>query len=151
VQFEVSREVAASRDRIWSTVTDLEAAPTTLSGVDRVERLDGGDGFGVGTRWRETRTMFGRQATEEMEVTAVDPPSGYTVVAEHGSTTYTSVIGIEERGPGRCELRMTFGAVTTGTVGRVLAATLGRAAAGATRKALRRDLDDIATRAEAAA
>jgi carbon monoxide dehydrogenase subunit G len=151
VLLEASREVAASRDRLWAVVTDLEAAPTRLSGVRRVERLDGGDGFGVGTRWRETRTMFGKQATEEMEVTAVDPPSSYTLVATHGSTTYTSAISIEERGPGRCELRMTFGAVTTGTVGRVLATTFGRAAAGATRKALRRDLDDIAAAAEAAA
>ena len=34
---------------------------------------------GVGTRWRETRAMMKKEAVEEMEVTAFESPSYYTV------------------------------------------------------------------------
>jgi hypothetical protein len=33
----------------------------------------------VGTRWRETRVMFGKEATEEMEIVALEPNQSYTV------------------------------------------------------------------------
>lgn len=60
MELHVVREIAAPQGRVWDTITDLATAPVTLSGVTRVERLDAGDAFGVGTRWRETRRMFGR-------------------------------------------------------------------------------------------
>jgi hypothetical protein len=36
---------------------------------------------GVGTRFRETRVMFGRDSSEEMTVTAFDPPHSCTLEA----------------------------------------------------------------------
>ena len=67
----IARHVDAPVQRVWDLATDLERAPTTLSGVTRVEVLTDGP-FAVGTRWRETRTMFGREASEVLEVTAVE-------------------------------------------------------------------------------
>ena len=46
----------------YTDAGDVEAA---VEAIEAVERLDSGDAFGPGTSWRETRTMFGRQATEE--------------------------------------------------------------------------------------
>lgn len=148
MDIEVSRVVAAAAQEVWGVVTDLEGSPAVLTAVERVERLDDRPGFGVGTRWRETRTMLGRQATEEMEVTAVDAPSTYTVVAVNGATTYTSTIAVRSLATDRCELRMTFSGHSTGLVSRLLAATLGRLFAGATRRSLQRDLEDIAGHVE---
>lgn len=145
----VAREVDAPAQRVWDVITDLDAAPDVLSGVERVERLDGGHGFDVGTRWRETRTMFGKQASEEMAVTAIEPPRRYTVVADSGGTAYTSTFAVAPLGDHRCRLTMGFSAQSTGVVGRVLAATVGRLFLGSTRKALERDLDDIAAAVEA--
>ena len=147
----VTREIDAPAQRVWDIVTDLQASPEVLSGVDRVERLDGGDAFEVGTRWRETRTMFGRQASEEMAVTAIEPPRSYTVEAGSGGTTYRSTIAVTPLGERRSRLTMGFAAQSTGIAGRVLAATVGRLFLGSTRKALERDLEDIATAAEAGA
>jgi len=48
--------------------TDLEGSAERLSGVNEAEILERPE-FGLGTRWRETRTMFGKEATEEMVVT----------------------------------------------------------------------------------
>jgi carbon monoxide dehydrogenase subunit G len=148
MEIMASREVAASAGSVWEIVTDLDGSPAVLTAVERVERLDEGDGFGLGTRWRETRTMLGRQATEEMEVTAVDPPRSYTVVAVDGSTTYTSTITVDPLVSERCVLRMSFTGTSSGLAARILAATVGRLFAGATRRALQQDVDDIASHAE---
>lgn len=134
MEIVASRGVAASAARVWEVVTDLERSPEVLGSVERVERLDDQPGFGVGTRWRETRTMFGRQATEEMEVTATDRPRSYTVVAANGSTAYTSTVTVEPLGSERCVLRMSFAGTSSSVAGRVLAATVGRLFAGATRR-----------------
>lgn len=144
MELHVAREIAAPIRLVWDTVTDLSGAPQTLSRVERIERLDDGDRFDVGTRWRETRTMFGRETTEEMVVTEIDPPLRYTVVTVNGTTTYTSTVAIEPLDDGRCRLEMSFDATASGLVGRGLAATIGRLFARPTRNALRQDLDDIA-------
>jgi carbon monoxide dehydrogenase subunit G len=151
MELQVSRDIEASATTVWAVITDLDRSPEVLSSVERVERLDGGRRFGIGTRWRETRTMFGRQATEEMEVTDVDDGVSYTVVADSGKTRYTSVLSLEPITAGRARLSMTFGAETRGVVATVLGATIGRLFQGASRKALEQDLDDIARAAEAVA
>ena len=83
---KLDRAIAAPPERVWAVITDLGGAADVMSGIDSVERLDDGAGFGVGTRWRETRTLFGRQATEILEVTAVDAGRSYTVEAESRGT-----------------------------------------------------------------
>lgn len=149
MELHVSRDIDASPEAVWAVITDLERSPEVLSGVERVERLDDGTSFGVGTRWRETRTMFGRQATEEMEVAEVDRGSSYTVVSDAGSTVYTSILRVEPLGDGRARLSMAFGARTSGLVTRLLGVTVGRLFQGSTRKMLERDLADIAAVVEA--
>lgn len=70
----VERVIRASPERVWEALTDLQGTERVLSGVERIEVLTEG-GFAVGTRWRETRRMLGREATEEMYVTASEPLS----------------------------------------------------------------------------
>lgn len=146
-QTTVERHVAAPREHVWAVITDLDAAPDVIGGITSIERLEG-DGFDVGTRWRETRTMFGREASETMEVTAVDPPSSYVVEADGQGAHYRTEFTLVPDDAGTT-VRMTFGAQPSGLVGKVLGATMGRLFAGATRKAIEADLDDIARAAEA--
>jgi carbon monoxide dehydrogenase subunit G len=150
MQMRVEREVAASAERVWGIIVDLDRSPMVLSGIDRIERLDRGSGFEVGTRWRETRTMFGRQATEDMEVTGIDPGRSYTVSAGGGGgTDYLSTLAVEPIGDARCRLSMAFAATPSGLPGKLAAVTVGRLFQKATRRMLQRDLDDIASHAEA--
>ena len=96
----VERSVSAPPERVWAIVTDLERSPTVIEGIDRVERLDGGAGFGVGTRWRETRTIFGKEATEVMEIAAVEPGRSYVATANSRGMRYRTEVGVEGAGPG---------------------------------------------------
>ncbi|MCP9621340.1 SRPBCC family protein [Nocardia otitidiscaviarum] len=143
----VTREIAAPPERVWAVVTDIDRAAEVMKGIDTVERVGGGTGFEVGTTWRETRTMLGRQSTETMTVTAIEPGRSYTVEADSHGTHFTSVITVTAQGDGTL-LAMTFGGEAQGLAAK-LAGALGKLFEGATRKLVRRDLDDIAAAAEA--
>jgi carbon monoxide dehydrogenase subunit G len=144
---QVSKRIAAPTHAVWATVTDLDRSAQVLSGVESIERLDQGCGFECGTRWRETRTMMGRTATEELEVTALDSGRSYTVEADGRGAHYISRLTLEEVA-GATELTMSFEGQPIGTVARVLAALTYPLARRATRNMIARDLDDIAIEAE---
>lgn len=148
MQIEMERTTTAAPADVWAVMTDIEGSADRISGITEVERLDDGDGFGVGTRWRETRVLFGKEASEEMEVTAVDEGHRYTVEAHNRGTHYVSDMIVEPAGTGSV-LRMTFGAKQASKFSKLMARTVGKAFEGATRKALKQDLDDIAAAAEA--
>lgn len=145
----ISRTINAPPDRVWRVITDLERSPEVISGITAVERLDSGSDFAVGTTWRETRIMFGREATEVMEIVAVDEGRSYTAAADGRGARYRSTLSVSPA-EGGSTLTMTFGAEPTGPVARILGATVGRLFAGATRKAIEQDLEDIAAAAEGA-
>lgn len=152
MEISVSRRTTASPDVVWGVVTDIEGSVAVLSGVTGIERLDDGEGFGPGLRWRETRELFGREASEELEITAVDPGRSYTVEAHSGGTHYRSVVTVDPDEDGGSRLAMTFGAVQQqrqGWLGRIAMKAGGKAVERATRKALEQDLDDLADAAEA--
>jgi large subunit ribosomal protein L30 len=46
---------------------------------------------GKGTRWRETRNIYGKEAIEEMEITDFQPNKRYTVEANTHGTLYITV------------------------------------------------------------
>ncbi len=145
----VSRAVAAPAEVVWSILIDLDGWVDTISAIQSVEILSDGEHFGVGTKWRENRTMFGKQATEVMWVTEVDPGVSYVVHAESHGAKYTTVMTVIAKGENSSEISMDFGAEPTGTMARVMGATVGKLFEGATRKAVAQDLADIAAAAEA--
>lgn len=143
----VERVIQAPPGRVWETMTDLTAWESVLSGVEKVEVLTPG-GFGVGTRWRETRRMFGKEATEEMRVTAVEPAERYRVEAESHGTRYISEFRLLTAGPETTTVHMTFTAVPPGGVKGLLAKAFGALGARAVRRAIARDLADVALAVE---
>ncbi|MFE5908466.1 SRPBCC family protein [Streptomyces wedmorensis] len=144
----VERRVAASPGRVWEAITDLRDMPRVLSGVERVEVLTEG-GFDVGTRWRETRRMLGKEATEEMTVTVCEAPDRYVTVAESHGMHYVSELTLTSDGSGGTTLRMTFSArPARGRAPGLVARLLARFGAKAVAKALAKDLSDIANAVE---
>jgi hypothetical protein len=105
--------------------------------------------YGAGTRWKETRTMLGRAETGEMWVAQADPPRSTTVKALQGGADYTSRFSLAERDRGT-DLTLTFGAeVLKPTVfSKVTMALFGKIGMSITRKALTKDLAEIAAKAE---
>ncbi|MFG2023759.1 SRPBCC family protein [Streptomyces sp. NPDC048825] len=143
----VERRIAAGQRRVWEALTDLEGMDRVLSSVSKVEIITDGT-FDVGTRWRETRRMFGKDATEEMWVTASEPPERYVVEAQSHGTRYVSEWLLRSDGPSVTTVRMTFSAVAQGGVMGLLAKILGGVGARAVSRAIAKDLDDVASSVE---
>lgn len=146
----VNRTIEASPERVWDVVTDLDHAHQILTGVVSVQRMTDGP-YAVGTRWRETRKMFGKEATEEMWVAESDPHRRTLVRAESGGADYVTEFTLTPVGDGaRTELSVRFDAEMTAPSGlqKVGLKVFGGLAAKAARKALEQDLADIAVAAE---
>jgi carbon monoxide dehydrogenase subunit G len=144
----VERDVAAPPAKVWALVTDLDRMTEVVHAITALERTDDGAGFGVGTAWKETRVMFGREATESMAVTGIDEGRSYTVESLSRGVLYRSVMRVEPQGE-TCRVSWEFGAEAQST-GAKLMSLVGKLFEGSTKKALRADLDDIAAAAEAA-
>lgn len=80
-------QIDASPDRVFAAMIDFDGYQHWMNGFVGVEKLTEGP-FGVGTEWRETRRMFGREASEVFEVTACEAPSrlGLRVDGKRGAS-----------------------------------------------------------------
>jgi uncharacterized membrane protein len=141
------RTIMAPTEKVWAVATDIERWPELISGIDRVELLTGAP-FGQGTRWRETRRMFGSAATEEMWVAEIDPGRSYRVEAESHGARYVSTFTFAAAGTGRTEAVLTFTAQPRTKVARVLDALTSALASRSVAKTLEADLKDLGTAAE---
>ncbi|CAM3136830.1 SRPBCC family protein [Prescottella defluvii] len=147
-EVHLSREIDASPEAVWRVLTDIDHTADTLTGVSRIERV-AGTGYDVGTRWRETRRMMGKEATEEMWVSEVDPPRRTVVEATSSGTAYRTTFELTGR-DGRTDLTMTFSARPDNPTlfTRLMTLLFGRLGMRVTTKVMTQDLDDIAARAE---
>jgi hypothetical protein len=145
----VTQNIAADSGVVWSIVVGMDRWVETIEAIEMVERLDDGAEFGLGTKWRETRTMFGKKATEEMEISEFEAGVRYATVAESHGSKYYSEMRVDPTEAG-CRLSMNFRGEPQTLLTKIADATVGRLFMGATRKALAKDLADIAAAAEQA-
>ncbi|MFJ5861033.1 SRPBCC family protein [Pseudarthrobacter sp. NPDC092439] len=144
----LTQHIQATPASVWAVITDIPGSAATLSGVESVQLLTDGP-YGEGTRWRETRKMMGRSETVEMWVASADPGRSTVVKAVQGGADYTTRFNLSPR-DGGTDLTLTFGAeiMKPTAASRILMALFGRLGMSLTRKALARDLADIAAKAE---
>lgn len=144
----LTQHIHASPEKVWSVISDIPGSATTLSGVQSVQMLSDGP-YGESTRWKETRTMMGRSETVEMWVTQAEPPRSTTVKALQNGADYTTRFTLAER-DGGTDLTLTFRAevVQASRFSRIMMALFGKIGMSMTRKALAKDLAEIAAKAE---
>ena len=144
----LTQHINASPEKVWAVLSDIPGSAGTLSGINAIQMLSEGP-YGEGTRWKETRTMMGRQETVEMWVSQADPPRSTTVKALQSGADYTTRFNLAER-DGGTDLTLTFGAevLKPTLVSKVAMALFGKIGMSITRKALSKDLAEIAAKAE---
>ncbi|MEX1179456.1 MAG: SRPBCC family protein [Cucumibacter sp.] len=104
--------------RAFAVLTDFASLPKIVSGIDKVEVLTVGP-VGVGTRFRETRSLYGRMATEEMEVTAWEPPCSFTLEAHSHGAHYVITHALTPKGGG-ADVELAFATKALTPVARIL-------------------------------
>ncbi len=136
-----SKRFSAPPETVWEVMADLDNAADRIQAIVKLEILTDGP-VGQGTRFRETRIMFKKEATEEMEITAWDPPNSYTTEADGCGCHYTCVITCEGDGNGT-RVTLSMSVVPTSTFGKIMGALTGWMMKGACAKAFTKDLEDL--------
>jgi carbon monoxide dehydrogenase subunit G len=145
----VSTTVSAPIEQVFAVYTDLEKAVERIPDITALEILSEGP-FGEGTRWRETRLMFKKEATEEMQVTGFDPPKSYTVEAESHGMRYSTIFLFAPEGDGT-KVSWTFTGTALSLGAKVMAPIFNVLMKGTMTKCMRRDLEalrDVCERGE---
>lgn len=136
----VTISIDAPQSRVFEVFADLESAPTRVRGIKKLELLTPGP-VGKGTRFRETRVMMGKEATEVMEVMSFDAPRSYEVEANSCGCRYFSRLEFAPSGSST-NVTMTFSA-TPLTFFAKLMSPLGALMMKSCRAAMQRDFDDL--------
>jgi len=140
-----ARRVAAPLPLVWRVFTDVPRLEKLLHGVSALDVLSPGT-FGVGTRWRETRTLHGRTSTDELEVVECEPERRY-VLESRGRARYRAEGVFDALGTEGTHVLVTLR--TGGNPVTRLLSTLAWPVTGRTvRTVLAQDVDDLAAAAE---
>ncbi len=134
--------INGTKAAVWKVITAIESATETISGIEQVEVLEQPENGLVGLKWRETRTLFGKTATEEMWITDAVDNEFYRTRAESHGCVYVSTMSISGNNDG-CTLTMSHQAKPQSLVAKLLSFPMGFVFKGAFRKAMLQDLNDI--------
>jgi carbon monoxide dehydrogenase subunit G len=97
--FTLSKQVAAPPATVFAVFSDLEHAAGRIQAISKLELVTPGP-VGAGTRFRETRKMFGKDCTEEMQITAFEPGRGYEVSAHSCGAEFRTIFRFTPDGAG---------------------------------------------------
>lgn len=144
-----STRIAASPAAVFAACSDFEHAAQHIGAITKVEMLTPGP-VGKGTKFRETRKMFGKEATETMEVLEFFPNTSYVLGAESCGSRYRTTFTFTPAGGGT-DVEFRFSATPLTFWAKVAGAVMMPLMKGVLRKCVMQDLEDIKRRLETAA
>ncbi len=147
MEFKTQIQIKASKEKVWAIISDIENSKENISAIESIEILAPPTEGLLGLKWKETRTMFGKQATEIMWITESVTHQHYQTRAESHGAIYISRLWIDETANGTT-LNMSFNGTPVTLGAKFMSAVLGWMFKNATKKALQKDLEDIKKAAE---
>ena len=147
LRFTIEERFDASPEEVFRVATDIDAFGDWMPNFVRAEKLTDGV-VGKGAIWRETRKMFGKESTEQFEVTAAEPGKSLDLFVDGQKGT---------TGRGEYRFRYVFEPQGAGTLLRMdgeiagmgwFMETLGRLFIGSFKKAVHGDLKALKTHLE---
>ena len=142
IHFEVKRTAKVSTQTAYSGLLDLDAAINWMQGLVRIERLDEGP-MQAGSQWKETRKMFGKEASEHFEVVELKEPEkivlrcdGTKGTTGKGEFVFTYIVATVDD-----QTVITLNGEIKGLTG--ITKLFGKMMAGTFKKACAKDLDGL--------
>lgn len=139
-RFTIEKYMDAPPGVVFDTALDLRSLAKTIRGIEELEVLTG-DPIGPGTRFRETRVLFGKRATEVMEITVFERPSRWVFEAESHGTKYVTSHELVPEGSGT-KLLLTFSGEPRTFLARVMGVVFSFLMKACMRE-VEKDLDDL--------
>lgn len=149
----IEKEVRATPEAVFAFLADWSNWEKAVSAIKKIELLTPPP-IGKGTRFKETRLMWGKEATETMEITGWDPPRSQTLESDSCGTRVICTISVR---PAPTHAPTHTGSILTMHIRSEaqsffakLFTPLGYLMMGMMKKIMTKELDEIAAAIEAA-
>jgi len=147
MKLTIDIEIKAPKEKVWKVITDIENSVNTISGIEKIEILNKPKDTVVGLKWKETRTIFGKSATETMWITEATENDYYKTRAESNGAIYQTILKLSEK-ENTTFLTMEFNSEAITIKGKIMAFIFGRMLNKTMKKLIKKDLIDIKTTVE---
>lgn len=144
MNISIDIEIKAPKEKVWKVITDIENSAKVISGIDEIEILNRTKDTIVGLKWKETRTIFGKSATETMWITETKENNYYKTRAESNGAVYHTVLKLTEKGENTV-LSLEFSSIAVTFKGKIMAFIFGFILKKSMKKLIEKDLVDIKT------
>ena len=133
--------INAPIEKVFEVFSDIGKIEERITDIVKSEILSDTK-EGLGTRWRETRVMFGKEATEEMEITGFESPKSYKVEAKSHGMHYISTYHFESVDENTTKVTLEFMGKPL-TFGARLMSAMFFFMQGSTKKAFQKDMAEL--------
>lgn len=133
----VTKTINAPIEFVFKTIADIRIFSKAVENIINVEFLTSQE-YGVGTIFRETRKMNGREAVTELEVKALKENEHIRLLSDAGGTIWDSVFTVSDN-KGRTELKLVMEAKPY----KILAKLVTPFVKGIMKKALENDMQAV--------
>ncbi len=99
------RKIKAPIGIVFKTLATIEEFSKAVPGIVDVEFLSETH-YGVGTRFRETRMMNGKEAKASLEVTELVENEHLRIVSDEGGTIWDTIFGVKQQEDGIVEMTL---------------------------------------------
>ena len=138
--------INASPEACFTVFSDLDEMAERVTALMKLEKLSEGP-MALGTKWRETRKMFGQESSEVMTISEFDSPKFYAATAaSHGAEYYSRYDFAPEADGTR--VTMTFRSEAISLMAKIMAIFSG-AMMKSIQKAVAADMDELKSYIEA--
>ena len=144
MKLSASVEIEKPLEDVWKVITDFKNCSNYIKSIVNLEIIDQPKDTLVGFKWKETRVMFGKEATETMWITEYVENEYYQTRAESHGSIYISRLSIERIGQ-ITNLTMSFSTEAETFFVKLISLFMGFIIKGSMKKALTKDLIDIKT------
>ena len=141
-QFTATRSINAPIELVFKTISDINNFSKSVPDIVKVEFLSDVKS-GVGTRFRETRLMKGKEAMTELEVTEFVENDHVRYVTDSHGTVWDTVMSVKTV-HGKTDLTMIMDAIPHKLMQKVMIPMIK----GMISKALEKDMDSVKTYCE---
>ncbi len=142
MQIYAECKIPASINTCFEAFSDLNKLPEKVTAITQIELLTSG-AIGVGTKFKETRIMFGNESSEVMEITIFEPNSHIREEAYSNGFHYISDWRFVES-EGKTKVSITFN-ISYQTILSKLLSPLFFIFSGTFKKAFMTDMEEMKT------
>jgi ligand-binding SRPBCC domain-containing protein len=146
--FTLNKRIEAPPPSVFTLFSDLANVADRIKSITKIEVVTPGP-IGVGTRFKETRVMFGKECTEEMQITAFDPGQSYEVTCQSCGAEYRTLFRFTPDSGGT-RVDVDFHTRATSLLAKLMV-PLGWLMVGMVKKCVEKDVQDLKKVAEGVA